>query len=340
MDASQGRTRRLIALGCSAAGLLTSYVCAAAPARTAADQTRADVPAWVYPLSPPTTLVPATYDQVKPIHIPDSGVTFTEAQLNDFFAAPDWHPEAHSLMPEVVSHGRPPDVFACGFCHSPGGQGRPENASLAGLPAQYIVQQMADFKSGARRKACSFPYRPSDFMVREAAQTTDEEVAAAAQYFSVQHLQSRVIVIERAKVPKMHVVGWVYAADGGITEEPLGERLLELAPDVRLHESRVDTMRYIAYVPPGSISRGSAIAHSGMGPSTPGCVSCHGENLHGVGLTPPLAGRSPTYILRQLLAFKTGARSGAAGQPMRGVVANLQMGDMIDAAAYAASLTP
>jgi cytochrome c553 len=35
-------------------------------------------------------------------------------------------------------------------------------------------------------------------------------------------------------------------------------------------------------------------------------------------------GRSPTYILRQLLAFKTGARSG----------------EMIDAAAYAASLEP
>jgi hypothetical protein len=32
------------------------------------------------------------------------------------------------------------------------------------------------------------------------------------------------------------------------------------------------------------------------------------ENLQGVGLIPPLAGRLPTYILRQLLAFKTGAR--------------------------------
>jgi cytochrome c553 len=25
------------------------------------------------------------------------------------------------------------------------------------------------------------------------------------------------------------------------------------------------------------------------------CVTCHGENLQGVGLIPPLAGRSPTY---------------------------------------------
>jgi hypothetical protein len=44
-------------------------------------------------------------------------------------------------------------VFACGFCHLPNGLGRPENSSLAGLPASYIVQQVADFKSGAR-KAC------------------------------------------------------------------------------------------------------------------------------------------------------------------------------------------
>jgi cytochrome c553 len=57
-------------------------------------------------------------------------------------------------------------------------------------------------------------------------------------------------------------------------------------------------------------------------------------------LIPPLAGRSPTYILRQLLAFKTGARAGATGQPMQAVVANMRVGNMIDVAAYAASLAP
>jgi len=60
--------------------------------------------------------------------------------------------------------------------------------------------------------------------------------------------------------------------------------------------------------------------------------------LRGVGPIPPIAGRSPTYILRQLLGFKTGARSGTTGLPMRAVVKNLKISDMIDVAAYAASL--
>jgi cytochrome c553 len=57
-----------------------------------------------------------------------------------------------------------------------------------------------------------------------------------------------------------------------------------------------------------------------------------------MGLIPPLAGRYPTYIVRQLLAFKTGARYTAASQPMQAVVARLSVEDMIAVAAYAASL--
>lgn len=103
---------------------------------------------------------------------------------------------------------------------------------------------------------------------------------------------------------------------------PLGERLMEFAPDTELHECRADDMRYM---PLGSVGRGRSIARSGEGGPTTACVTCHGENLQGVGLIPPLAGRAPTYILRQLLAFKTGARAGATGQPMRVVVATLQI---------------
>jgi cytochrome c553 len=60
----------------------------------------------------------------------------------------------------------------------------------------------------------------------------------------------------------------------------------------------------------------------------------------GTGEVPPLAGRSPSYLLRQLLAFQTGARSGPDAQPMLPVVATLDIANMIDAVAYAASLRP
>jgi cytochrome c553 len=298
------------------------------------------VPDWAYPLNPPEPAHPRPLDSVKPLHIPDSKVAFTEAQLNDLFTAPDWRPGSHSAMPKVVAYGNAPDVYACGFCHTPSGQGRPENASLAGLPVQYILQQVADFKNGARRSAWLGPYRPTDRMIGVAMHATTQDVMAAAEYFSAQRLKPRVVVMERSRVPRHHVVGWLYAADEGGGDELLGERLLEFAPDVERHEHRDDQMRYVAYVPVGSIARGKSLAQSGSSALAAPCVTCHGQNLQGVGLIPPIAGRSPSYLLRQLLAFKTGARTGTTAQPMNVVVTNLQLSNMIDVAAYAGSLQP
>lgn len=294
----------------------------------------------MFPLNPPAPGTAAPYDNARLLHVPHSSVSFTEAQLNDFFAAPDWHPKSHSAMPQVVARGRAPGVYACGFCHTPGGQGRPENASVAQLPAPYIVQQLADFKSGARRSAFSGPYRPTDLMIHVAMNATADEVLSAAQYFSQQQFRSHVLVVERARIPHSRVIGWVYTAISGAGDEPLGERLMEFAPDASRHEHRDDDMRYIAYVPLGSLSRGQTMATTGANGLTLPCISCHGEKLEGVGLVPRIAGRSPSYLLRQLLAFQSGARAGLTGLPMLPVVANMHVNDMIDVAAYAASVQP
>jgi cytochrome c553 len=301
---------------------------------------RADevVPSWVYPLNPPVVDTPIL-DSVKALRLPNSKVSFTQAQVNDLFAAPDWYPDSHSAMPAVVSRGNGPNVFACGYCHSPTGQGRPENASLAGLPADYIVQQVADFKSGVRRSAWHGAYRPSDLMIQVAVNTAQEDVRAAAQYFAAQILMPRVRVVERGRVPTTHVEGWVYVADAGMRQEPLAGRMLELAPDIARHEKRDDHLRYVAYVPPGSLARGKLLARTGVTGAT-GCVSCHGVDLLGAGLSPPIAGRSPTYLLRQLLALQTGARAGAGAALMKTVVASMGLDDMVAAVAYLASLPP
>jgi cytochrome c553 len=302
---------------------------------------RADevVPSWVYPLNPPTVGTPV-FDGTKALRLPNSKVSFTRAQLNDLFAAPDWYPASHSAMPAIVSRGNVPQVFACGYCHSPTGQGRPENASLAGLPADYIVRQVADFKSGARRSAWHGAYRPSDLMVQVAANAAQEDVQAAAEYFAAQVLLPRVRVVERVRVPTTHVEGWVYVADAGTHHEPLAGRILELAPDIARHEKRDDRMRYIAYVPAGSVAHGKLLVTTGITGVTAGCVSCHGVGLLGAGLAPPIAGRSPTYLLRQLLALQTGARAGAGAALMKTVLAGMGLDDMVAAAAYAASLPP
>ncbi len=169
---------------------------------------------------------------------------------------------------------------------------------------------------------------------------TDAEVAAAARYFSRLQFTPRVRVVEAARIPSTRQAAFVYARVSGAGTEPIGSRIVEGPLDFERHELRDDAMTYVAYVPPGSIKRGRAIATTGTsGPAT-ACVTCHGANLVGTGLAPPLAGRYPTYLVRQLIAFKTGTRSTVASQPMQPVVARLAVRDMIAVAAYAATLAP
>ena len=59
-----------------------------------------------------------------------------------------------------------------------------------------------------------------------------------------------------------------------------------------------------------------------------------------MGSAPPLVGQSPSYLLRQLVDFGTGARHGPQAAAMIAVARALSMDDMIAAAAYAASLSP
>ena len=97
---------------------------------------------------------------------------------------------------------------------------------------------------------------------------------------------------------------------------------------------------YVAYVPRGSIARGRTLAIGDARRGVQGCASCHGADLRGVKLVPALAGRSPSYLLRQLIAFRTGARDGATSAPMRALVATMTIDDMVAASAYAGSRAP
>jgi len=294
----------------------------------------ADVPRWAFPGSPPDSTVA---DSTRLHRVPNSAARFTLPQTVDRFAPPDWHPSGHPSMPEVVAHGRKSNLFACAYCHLPNGMGRPENATLAGLPEGYIIAQLAAFRDSARRNP-SPGWVPGNSMHAVAMNATDAEVAVAARYFSSLRFTPRARVIEAARIPRMRQAGFVYAHVPGGGTEPLGSRIVEGPPDFERHELRDDGMTYIAYVPRGSIARGRSIAMTGTNGLATACVTCHGPKLAGAGVVPPIAGRYPTYIVRQLVAFKTGARSTLASQPMQAVVAGLSTEQMIAVAAYAASL--
>lgn len=55
---------------------------------------------------------------------------------------------------------------------------------------------------------------------------------------------------------------------------------------------------------------------------------------------PGIAGRSPSYVVRQLYDIQQGTRKSALAQLMKPVVANLDGDDLVAIAAYVASLAP
>jgi cytochrome c553 len=294
------------------------------------------LPAWAF-LWDPTVKVPPPDD--RPNLLPGSNAAFSWKQARDLFVAPDWHPDTHAAMPDIVANGRKPDIRACGSCHRVEGTGGPENASLAGLPVAYIVQQIADFKSGARMM--SGPQRPStQLMLASVKDITDAEVRAAAEYFAALKPKRVIKVVESETIPKTGPsrLFYVKSSDGGT--ESLGQRIVEMPDDVDQFELRDSRATFTAYVPVGSVAKGEALAKTGGSGTTVACNLCHGPELKGLDSIPPIAGRSPTYIVRQLYEFQRGGRAGGASALMKQTVEKLSQDDMIALAAYVGSLDP
>jgi cytochrome c553 len=294
-------------------------------------------PYWAYAVNPADDGDDSAPADAKPQHVPGSNATYTLAQIADLNLATDWHPEEHPRMPEIVARGRAPEVYACGYCHLPNGLGRPENAGVAGLPAAYIEQQLADFKSGAR-KSSEPKHGPTNAMIGVAKNATTGEVRSAAEYFSSLKPRPWIRVVETDTVPKTHVAGWMLVADAPGAMESIGERIIETPVNLGRTELRDDRSGFIAYVPMGSVRRGKTLAAGGRGKAA--CATCHGPELKGLGKAPALAGRSPSYIVRQLYDFQSGSRAGQGSLAMRPAVVGMRVGDMVAIAAYMAGLNP
>lgn len=306
------------------------------PGGAAHPSSTSEPPPWAYPVTPSDFKPEADDGAMR--KVPDSSAGYTLTQVRDGFLALDWHPEDHPMMPPIVAHGRKPDVLACGYCHRADGPGGPENASLAGLPYAYIVQQMADYKRGARSTA--LPQRlPQARMMALAKAATEEEVREAAKYFSSLKSRQNIRVVETDRVPKTYVANWFLAEQEGKETELLGKRIVETPENLEQFENRDARATFVAYVPAGSIRKGAAIA-GGKGDKTLACTNCHGKALTGQDAAPSIAGRSPSYIVRQLYDIQTGARAGKGVALMKKPVARLNLDDMIAVAAYLASLKP
>src|SRR5262245_41864588 len=288
------------------------------------------------PAPPPA---PPAQDDGSQKRLPGSNGTFTLTQIRDGFGPADWYPGDHPPMPEVVAHGRRPDVRACSLCHYPNGKGRPENAGIAGLPYGYFMQTMADFRSDAR-KSSDTRKANTNIMITIAKSMTDEEIKQAAQYFSSMKWTPWIKVVEGATVPKTRIAGGMFLKLEGSETEPIGNRIIETPEDAERTEVLRDPHgSFIAYAPVGSIKKGEALVTTGGGKTTQ-CAVCHGVGLRGLGPVPGIAGRSPSYTVRQLFDMQQGTRKGIWSELMAPVVAKLTNDDLLAIAAYTASLAP
>jgi cytochrome c553 len=240
-------------------------------------------------------------------------------------------------MPPIVAQGRrDAQIIACSLCHYPNGKGRPENAGVSGLPVSYFVQTMMDFKNDARKSADSRKAN-TNRMIAFAKAMTDDEIKATAAYFASMKWTPWVKVVETDSVPKTRIAGGMFipveGADAG--KEAIGARIIEVPENTEQTETlRNPRSAFVAYVPTGSIKKGEALATRGQ------CALCHGKNLEGLGPVPGIAGRSPSYVVRQMFDMQRGVRTGIWADLMKGVVAPMSTDDMLSIAAYTASRMP
>ena len=285
---------------------------------------------WAFPV--PDKDFPPDNSLVR--KVPGSAKSYTQGQIDDLYNPPDWFPEEHAPMPQVIQHGRGKQTPGCASCHLASGLGHPESANLTGLSVSYLLRQINDFQGGRRTDE-------RQRMSTIAKGLTEEDAKQAVEWFASLKPSVWEKVIETDTVPKTYVSEGHrrYVRPGGETE-PIGNRIIEVPQDPVRITSRDPHCGFIVYAPVGSVARGEALVTTGGSGKTFACVICHGPSLTGHDEVPDIAGHSPDYIVRQLYGFQTGARTSSMAQLMQAVVANLSQDDMVAIAAYLASRPP
>ena len=321
-------------------------------------QLGADWPDWAYgllaPLAPGDRVAPPCPATAKPIEcayrgepVPEDGIerslpgtalTFTRNEADADYGPADWYPGDHPPMPEVVARGKESEgLRACSLCHYPNGQGKMENGHVSGLPAQYILQELESFANGTRRSADPRKANTNE-MAMIAVGLTDDERNQIAEYFSSMQYRPMVRVVEAEEVPQVRTsTNGLMLPIPGAPPMPLGQRIIEV-PEF---PERTEVMRdprggFVTYVPVGSLAKGEELVTTGGG-KTIQCSICHGPEQTGLGIVPGIAGRTASYIMRQLWDIKEGTRTSPL---MTATVANLTAEDMLNVSAYIASLEP
>lgn len=345
-----------LGIGCVALG-------ATSPLARAADSS---FPLWAYgvrtppapgekaaPQSPPSrNLRPnePVEEQTRLRKVEGSSASYSRVDIRDGHNVIDWFPGDHPPMTPVIKHGPAslgPAAWGCALCHLPNGKGRPENAPVVGLPIAYFIRQLEDFRNGTRVSAD--PRKPNTpTMIALAKAMSPEEMKEAAEYFGAMKWTPWTRVVETELVPKTRIVGNLFLPIEQEKTEPIAGRIIEVPENEEQSEVlRNPRSGFIAYVPVGSLQKGENLVKTGGmsivdGKIVPGktlaCATCHGPDLLGLADVPGIAGRSPSYLVRQMYEMQQGHRKGPSTPLMQPVLANLTGDDMVAIAAYVTSL--
>jgi len=269
---------------------------------------------------------------------------FTRLDFRSHTIYPEWFPGDYPQPPPPVnmvgSESLGNTARACSLCHLANGKGRPENAPPSGQPAAYTIQQLRDMQNDLRNTSDPRKSNPHT-MVRLAKGMTDEEIVEMADFYEAIPWTPWIRVIETDMAPPMHLeTGNMFITVGVEPSLPLNGIIIE-TPENELESNYLRSPRsgWNAYVPVGSLAKGEELVTTGGG-KTVACNICHGSDLMGIGIMPGIAGRSPSYMMRQLWDMREGTRKGPNVPLMMPVIENLSVEDMTNIVAYLASLMP
>lgn len=276
------------------------------------------------------------------LRLEGSDRAFTLAEITAPYSPADWFPNDHPPMPDIVARGKEATGFrACAICHYPNGQGLMQNAPVAGLPVDYFLRQLDDFASG-RRKSADVNKANAFEMAAMARNLTPEEARAAAEYFGSMPFTPWIRVVESDRVPAFtSTVNGLFLKAEGQQTEPLGRRIVEMPEDsYQTNMLRNPRLGMVAYAPVGSVKAGETLVKTGDGGRTQACGTCYGPELKGTPVAPPIAGRQPGYLARQMYDMQKGTRTGEKAAMMKAAVEKLTEDDLVAISAYVASLKP
>jgi len=315
-------------------GAMTTLCVVAAPDRPAAALPAELV--WAYPMAPPRTKALMTPPGV---HVtPDGKRKLTAAQVEALSPADqDWFPESHPRPPELILHASKTGAPPCAECHLVNGQGEVGIPDLAGLQADYLMEQLHAFQAGTRTSA-QVGRVATAAMIDVAQGWSEPDLKAAAAYFAAlpRHAALRLVVADDAPVMHVERFGWTYAdgsggrraLNGAVAETPESLARVFIADPANVE---------VVYASPSTLATGEALVRSGGGGGAQPCTVCHGADLRGTPVAPALAGRDPGYLARQLWDIRSGTRTGPGVAAMQGPAWGLSPREMTAVAAYLAS---